>query len=85
MQRDTGEFKLRVERSLAKIEQIESSCPIRDVQSSIHAIQVDAAEAKAVALAAKGESKRLAAIISAGITAVGGTIAAFFGWRGGSN
>jgi hypothetical protein len=71
--------------AIAKIEQVEMNCPISQVQASVHAIKIDAAEAKAIALASKGESKRLAAIVSAAITSIGGTIMGIFGMthRGG--
>ncbi len=71
---DTGEFKLEVTKTLAKIEQIETTCPIRDVQVTLR-------DCEATAKDAKREARRISALIAAGISAIGAAIAAAIGWR----
>ena len=75
----TGEFQLTTAIAIAKIQTIEASCPIAQVQDMMVSVKDTALEAKATAEAAKGESKRLAAIISAGITSIGAAIMAALG------
>lgn len=74
LQKDTGEFKLRVERSLATIEQIETTCPIREVEAALREVEKKAEEARR-------ESRRASALIATGIGGVWTAILAFFGWR----
>lgn len=75
LQHDTGEFKLKVTETLAKIEQIESTCPIKEVE-------LMAREAQTTADDARRESRRVSAIIAAGISSVIAGIGAFFGFGG---
>jgi hypothetical protein len=74
MQKDTVDFKIRVEKSLSTIEQIESTCPIRAVEATLREVEKTAEQAKR-------DNLRITAIIATGVGGIWAGILAFLGWH----
>lgn len=70
--RTTGQFQLSTAVAIAKIEQIESSCPIREVENTVNSLRTVVNGARTAAESAKIDSRR----ISAGIASIVGAIIA---------
>lgn len=68
----TGAFQLSTAVAIAKIEQIEATCPIREVESTVNSLRTVVNGAKTVAESAKVDARR----ISAGIASIVGAIIA---------